>query len=433
MDRRTLLLSSLGLAVTPPPQGVNLSLLAVQDLGTGVAGTPSVDAAFDAWREGFIAKAVAKGLPEDRVRAELGPLTPDAHVIALDHRQPELTKPISSYLATATSASNIAKGQANLAAQQQAIVAISDQSGVPGEIMVAVWGMESAYGAVQGSDDVLRSMATLAADGRRRTLYESELIAALRILVSGEASRGQMRGSWAGAMGQTQFMPSDYLAFAVDGDHDGKRDIWGSAVDALASTANFLARKAAWRREGAVQVEVVVPRDKGFDYSLTEGPMKPVAEWQAMGITAPMGIPDPATHGDVAGLIMPMGWQGPGFLIYPNHMAIRAYNNSTAYALGVGLLASRIAGGGPLVQPWPDDQPLTLADRMAAQQALAALGFDPGGADGVIGTGTRKAARAWQVARGLPADGYLSFDLIQRLKAEAGIVQPAPTTASGAA
>ena len=170
MDRRTLLLSSLGLAVTPPPQGVNLSLLASQDLGTGVAGTPSVDAAFDAWREGFIAKAVAKGLPEDRVRAELGPLTPDAHVIALDHRQPELTKPISSYLATATSASNIAKGQANLAAQQQAIVAISDQSGVPGEIMVAVWGMESAYGAVQGSDDVLRSMATLAADGRRRAL-----------------------------------------------------------------------------------------------------------------------------------------------------------------------------------------------------------------------------------------------------------------------
>jgi membrane-bound lytic murein transglycosylase B len=126
-------------------------------------------------------------------------------------------------------------------------------------------------------------------------------------------------------------------------------------------------------------------------------------------------------------LIMPMGWQGPGFLIYPNHMAIRAYNNSVAYALGVGLLADRIAGAPPLAQAWPDEKPLTLADRIAAQQALAALGFDPGGADGVIGTGTRKAARAWQVSRQLPADGYLSFDLIQRLKAEAGIAASAPT------
>lgn len=433
MDRRAFLFSTVGLSVAPLPAG--LSFFAQPDMGGGAASpspTPSpVDVAFAAWRESFIPKAVAKGLPEDRVRAELMALTPDTHVIALDHRQPELTKPISNYLNTSTSASNIAKGQAGLAAQRAALTPIEEKTGVPAEIIVAVWGMESAYGAVQGSDDVLRSLATLASDGRRRAWAEGELLAALKILVSGEATRSQLRGSWAGAMGQTQFSPSDYLNFAVDGDGDGRRDIWGSSVDALASTANFLSKKAAWRREGAVQVEVVVPR-QGFDYSLTEGPMKSIAAWKAMGLTAPGGFPDPATHGDAASLIMPMGWQGPGFLIYPNHMAIRAYNNSTAYALGVGLLAARIGGAPPLSQPWPDDKPLTLNDRIAAQQALAALGFDPGGTDGVIGVGTRKATRAWQASRQLPADGYLSFDLIQRLKAEAGIVDPMPIAGASA-
>ena len=421
MDRRTLLFATAGLLMAPVPQSVSRTLAGLQALGSGdPLPPPPIDTAFAAWREAFVAKAVAKGLPEARVRAELEGVAPDPHVITLDHRQPELTKPISNYLNTATSASNIAKGQAGLAANRAVLNPVIDRTGVPGEIIVAIWGMESAFGAVQGSDDVIRSLATLAYDGRRAAWAEGELIAALKIIVSGEASRGQLRGSWAGAMGQTQFTPSDFLNFAVDGDGDGRRDIWGSSRDALASTANFLSRKAAWRREGATQVEVVVPR-QGFDYSVTEGPMKSIDAWKALGLIAPRGFPDPSTHGDAAGLIMPMGWQGPGFLIYPNHMAIRAYNNSVAYALGVGLLADRIAGAPPLAQAWPDEKPLTLADRIAAQQALAALGFDPGGADGVIGTGTRKAARAWQVSRQLPADGYLSFDLIQRLKAEAGI------------
>ena len=429
MDRRAFLLSTAGLALTPLPQGLNLSLLGLQDVGgSGPAPSPPADPAFVAWREAFITKAVAAGLPEAPVRAELDGLTPDPHVIALDHRQPELTRPISAYLNTATSASNITKGQAALQSQAQALVPIVARYGVPAEILVAIWGIESAYGATQGSDDVLRSLATLAFDGRRGAWAEAELIDALRIIVAGEATRMQLRGSWAGAMGQTQFTPSDYLNFAVDADGDGRRDIWGSPPDALASTANFLDHKAAWRPNGAVQVEVVVPR-QGFDYSLTDGPMKPIADWQAMGLTAPAGFPDPAVHGDAAGLIMPMGWRGPGFLIYPNHLAIRVYNNSTAYALGVGLLAGRIAGGPPLSQPWPDDPPLTLNDRIAAQQSLAALGFDPGAQDGVIGAGTRRAARAWQASRGLPADGYLSFDLIQRLKAEAGVASP-PTGAA---
>ncbi len=426
MHRRALLFSTVGLVLAPLPQA--LAALGLQP-SPDEASPITADPAFLAWRDAFVAKAAAKGLPEIGVRAELEGLTPDPHVITLDHRQPELTRPISAYLNTAVSASNIARGRAGLVAQQAALETIVARYGVPAEILVAIWGMESGFGAVQGSDDVLRSLATLAFDGRRGAWAEGELIAALKIILSGEATRAQLRGSWAGAMGQTQFMPTDFLSFAVDGDGDGRRDIWGSPADALASSANFLSHKAAWRTAGAVQVEVVVPR-QDFDYSVVEGPMKPIADWMALGLTAPNGLPDPAVHGDRAGLIMPMGWQGPGFLIYPNHMAIRAYNNSTAYALGVGLLAGRIAGGPPLAQAWPDDKPLTLADRMDAQKALLALGFDPGGQDGVIGTGTRKAARAWQAARGLPADGYLSFDLIQRLKTEAGVTTPSATAES---
>ena len=391
-------------------------LAGLQDSGPALPA----DEAFAAWRESFIPKAVAKGIPEARVRAELERITPDQNVIARDHRQPELTKPISNYLSTSTSAANISKGQAAITARHAALGPIVDHYGVPAEVLVAIWGMESAFGAIQGSDDVVRSLATLAFDGRRRAWAEGELIAAFRIVDTGEARRDQLRGSWAGAMGQTQFMPSDYLNFAVDGDGDGRRDIWGSPIDALASAANFLSRKAAWRAEGAIQVEVVVPKHD-FDYAVTEGGQKSIAEWRRLGLTAPNGYPDPAVHGDAASLILPMGWQGPGFLVYPNHTAIKAYNNSTAYALGVGLLAGRIGGAPGVAQPWPEDRPLTLDDRIGAQQALQKLGFDPGGQDGVIGTGTRRAARGWQQARGLPADGYLSWDLIQRLKAEAGV------------
>lgn len=429
MDRRTLLLSSLGLAITPPPPSSTGQGGGASAPAPGVsAAPPALDPAFVAWREGFVAKAVAKGLPEARVRAELDGVTPDPHVVTLDHRQPELTKPISNYLANVTSPANIAKGQANLAAQQAVLVPIVAKTGVPSEILVAVWGMESAYGAVQGSDDVIRSLATLAFDGRRQAWAEGELVAALKIIVSGEAERSRLKGSWAGAMGQTQFMPSDYLSFALDADGDGRRDIWGSAPDALASTANFLAHKAAWRPGQSWAREVVVP--KGFDYALADNGGKRWAEWQALGVSCADGSGvRPQDAQEAATLLLPMGWQGPGFLAWPNHFAIRAYNNSTSYALGVGLLADRIAGGGPLVQPWPADRPLTLQDRIDAQRALTQLGFDTQGTDGVIGTNTRKAARAWQIARHLPADGYLSYDLIQTLKAEAGIIA-APATSN---
>ena len=220
-------------------------------------------------------------------------------------------------------------------------------------------------------------------------------------------------------MGQTQFLPSVFLATAVDGDNDGLRDIWGSTADALFSTGNYMA-KAGWKRGESWAREAILPT--GFDYSVVETLKQPLAAWTALGLRRADGLPwSTADQAAQAGLILPSGAGGPAFLTFPNHMAIRRYNNSTAYALGVGLLADRFSGMGPLVTPWPYEAPLSLADRMAAQTALAKVGFDPGPADGVIGSGTRTALRAWQKARGLPADGYLSVDIVRRLRADAGV------------
>jgi hypothetical protein len=220
-------------------------------------------------------------------------------------------------------------------------------------------------------------------------------------------------------MGQTQFIPTAYLATAVDGDGDGRRDIWNSSADALASAANLL-RQGGWARGQDWAREVAAPA--GFDFSLTEGPKKTPREWEALGVRRADGLPWPAADAETpAQLVAPTGAQGPLFLLFPNHFAIRKYNNSLAYALGVGLLADRFAGKRPLVRAWPTETPLSLVDRMTAQRALASLGFDPGTADGLVGLKTRDALRAWQKARGLVADGYLSPEVIQKLKTEAGV------------
>ncbi len=421
MDRRAFLFSTAWLAVAPAP---NLFQGAAQMGGGGPPQGPASDTVFDAWKAAFINKAAAQGLSRDQVTGALAGVIPDPHVVALDQRQPEFSKPVSGYINSTVSAGRVAEARSHLAAIRSWLDPIADHYQVPAEILVSIWAVESGFGQIQGDDDVIRSYATLAVEGRRQAFAEDELIGALRILFSGEATRGQLKGSWAGAMGQTQFTPLDYLAYAVDGDGDGKRDIWGSAPDALASTANFMAKKGHWQPEQSAQIEVAV-HAAGFDYALVEGSAKTPGEWAALGVTPvdPRGVPDP-DRAVAATLIMPMGWQGPGFLAFPNHMAIRAYNNSTSYALAVGLLADRIGGGGPIVQAWPADQPISLDDRKAAQQALASLGFYAGEVDGLLGTGTRKAARLWQQSEHLPADGYLSYALIQRLKAQTRVVTP---------
>jgi len=372
---------------------------------------------FTGWLHGFIGEAILEGLPAEVVTREMSGLYPDPRIIALDGRQPEFAKPVSDYIRGAVSEDRIAIARRKMAAQPR-LPAIEARYGVPREVLVAIWGMETGFGAIMGDFDVIRSIATLAAAGRRREWAEGQLIAALRIIAGGEASRSQLRGSWAGAMGQTQFEPDTYLSTAVDGDGDGKRDIWGSSADALASAANLLA-KAGWVRGQRWDREVILP--SGFDYSVSEGPKQSPKAWDALGVrTADRRGWSEADRAARAQLLLPSGAAGPAFLAFDNHFVIRQYNNSTAYALGVGLLADRIAGDPPLVTPWPHEDPLSLADRMAAQVALTRLGFDPGGQDGVVGAKTRAALRQWQKSRRLPADGYLSLDMIARLKADAG-------------
>ena len=408
---------SLGVA-SPRPQPVSGASAVPAVPAPSASLTPSGDPNFDAWLSGFYNRARDAGVPAAVLDRELAGLTPDPRASALDSKQPEFSKPVGDYVKGVVSDARVVQGR-QFRDSLSYLPTIEQRYGAPREIVLAIWAMESAFGKIQGDMDVIRSLATLAADGRRRGWAEGELIASLKIVGSGEATRSRLKGSWAGAMGQTQFLPSVFLATAVDGDNDGVRDIWGSTADALFSTGNYMS-KAGWKRGESWAREVILP--PGFDYSVVEGPKDTPSGWAAKGVKRAGGLPwSAADQAAQAGLILPSGAAGPAFLVFPNHMAIRRYNNSTAYALGVGLLADRFAGEGPLITPWPYEVPLALADRMAAQTALAKLGFDPGPADGVIGSGTRTALRAWQKSRSLPADGYLSIDLVRKLRDEAGL------------
>ena len=390
----------------------------------------SGDVAFDAWRQGFLVRAMERGIPAQVLSTEITGLTPDPSVVALDGNQPELVRSPGAYMGGVVSEVRIAAGR-----EKRSTLPfwgrLETTYGVPRDILLGVWALESNFGEIQGSRDVIRSLATLAADGRRRDWAEGELVAALRMIATGAVTRAQLVGSWAGAMGQTQFMPSTYLIDAADGDGDGRKDIWASQADALASAANLLAR-AGWRRSEGWHREVVLP--EGFDYALTDAGREPWAAWAARGVRLAPSSPrlSAADMAANASILVPAGARGPAFLALPNHYIIRRYNNSVLYALGVGLLADRIGGGGALRTPWPVDAPLSRQDRMDAQTALRAQGFDPGEPDGRIGTRSRQALRAWQTARRLPADGYLSPDMVSRLRAEPAPVPAPPAPATNA-
>ncbi|MCI3131866.1 lytic murein transglycosylase [Phenylobacterium aquaticum] len=429
MDRRSFLVLLLAGCADPTP---NL-LPAVSPLPAAptpqspapvVSPTQSGDPGFDGWARDFYGRAVKAGLPSELLDRELAGLVSDPRVLTLDSRQPEFAKPFGDYIKGVISDDRIAIGQRKRAELASVITDIETRYGVSADVVMGVWAVETGFGAVMGSFDVVRCMATLAADGRRRQFAEDQLMAALKIIGSGEFPRSQLYGSWAGAMGQTQFIPTTFLSTAVDEDGDGKRDIWGSSADALASAANLLA-KGGWVRGQTWAHEVTVP--DGFDYSLTEGPRETPDWWARLGVVRADGLPwITADQTAKCMLIAPTGATGPKFLLLPNHFVIRKYNNATTYALGVGLLADRFGGAGPLIQAWPYEIPLSLADRITAQQALAALGFDPGEADGVIGVNTRSALRAWQKARGMIADGYLSMQMVGLLKAEVPTAGPPP-------
>ena len=363
---------------------------------------------FERWKQGFLSRH--PGARRARYEQELSGLSPDPSVIRLDRNQPEFSRTAGAYIQNAVTAARVAEARQRTDALPWAV---SQRFGVPSEILVGIWAQESAFGQIQGDYDVIRSLATLAYDGRRRDWAEAQLKDALDIVIDGRRARSGLKGSWAGAMGQTQFMPDNYLRLGVDQTGDGQVDIWGSDADALASAANLLAN-AGWRRGQTWGYEVVLPA--GFDYSLAESDRRPWRFWATQGVTlARGGAPTDAEALEGAAILLPQGARGPDFLALPNHYVIRRYNNSVSYALAIGLTADGIAGKPGLVGTWPDDAPLTREQRFGAQTALSRLGFDPGGIDGVVGAGTRAALRRWQLANGRLADGYLTAALADEL------------------
>lgn len=363
---------------------------------------------FEGWKQGFLARK--GGARRADYARELEGLTPDPTVIRLDRNQPEFSKPAGAYVQNAVTPVRIAQAKQRIDRVPWSVV---QRFGVPSEILVGVWAQESAFGQVQGDYDVIRSLATLAYDGRRRDWAEGQLRDALDIVVDGRRERTGLKGSWAGAMGQTQFMPDNYLRLGVDQDGDGKVDIWRDDADALASAANLLAQ-AGWKRGQGWGYEVTLP--SGFDYAEAEGSKHNWAYWAAKGVRlAQGGTPSGAEALEEATILLPQGANGPAFLALPNHYVIRRYNNSVSYALAIGLTADGIMGKPGLTKAWPNDPSMTRDQRIGAQRALTQLGYDTQGVDGVIGSNTRAALRRWQIANNRIADGYLTPALADEL------------------
>jgi membrane-bound lytic murein transglycosylase B len=378
------------------------------------------DAAFERFVAGFWPQAKKADITRATYdRAFAGITAHDPEVLEKANYQPEFVKTIGEYLATAVSDARVETGKEMLAAWKPWLDRIEARSGVQRQILVAIWGMESNFGKVLDDPavvkSVIRSLATLACcDPKRGKFGRSQLIAAMKILQRGDVPANRFTGSWAGAMGHTQFIPTSYLAFSADADGDGKVDIWTNIPDALATAANLLV-KNGWRKGETWGYEVVLP--SGFNYArVDEKAGRPLADWQKMGVkrATGAGFPHPEQK---AKLILPAGARGPAFLILPNFNVIKRYNNATSYALGVGLLSDRIVGAPPLGASWPADmRPLTGAQVEELQRLLAQKGYDPGDIDGKAGPGTRDAIRAYQADKGLPADGNPSTAILDFLK-----------------
>ncbi|MDI3337670.1 lytic murein transglycosylase [Defluviimonas aestuarii] len=374
----------------------------------------TANAGFDHWIAGFRNRAMAQGISKAVLDRSFDGIDYNADVIQKDRNQSEFTKTIWDYLDSAASDTRIANGKAALAAHRDLLGRIEAVYGVEKEVVVAIWGLESAYGTFRGSTPMIEALATLAYDGRRGAFFESQLIAALTIVQAGDVDPRAMTGSWAGAMGHTQFIPTSYLDYAVDFTGDGKRDIWSDdPSDALASTAAYLSG-FGWTKGQPWGVEVRLP--DGFDVELTgERIKKSPADWAALGIRDVAGNPV-SDHGP-ASILLPAGAKGAAFMIFQNFHVIERYNTADAYVIGVGHLADRIRGGDPIRADWPrEDRALLLAERRELQERLTSAGFDTQGVDGKIGPNTIAAIRAFQRKAGLVPDGYASLDILKRLR-----------------
>jgi lytic murein transglycosylase len=374
INRRFFGLGLMGLGLAASSRGVPGSMRTNTPAGLPDDLRPVPNAAYDAWVASFRGRAAAQGISQNTLEAAFRGTGYLPGVVTRDRNQTEFSRTLEDYLSIATSDERVQKGRAAFARHRGTLNALEDRYGVDARIITAIWGLESFYGERRGQVPVISATSTLAFDGRRGRFFEQQLIAALRILQNGDIPASQMTGSWAGAMGHTQFIPTSYLEFAVDYTGDGRRDIWSDdPSDALASAAAYLQRNGWTRGLG----------------------------W---GSESPNGALQPQPG-------------GPRFATTRNFRVIKRYNNSDAYAIGVGHLADRIGGAGPLRASFPPDaNGLTKADRITLQQRLTGLGFDTQGADGVIGSNTEAAIRAYQSSRGLPVTGTPSQALLQSLR-----------------
>lgn len=370
---------------------------------------------FAQWRAELRMEALNEGISPLLFEQAFAGLTPDPQVIAADQSQPEFSRPVWEYLDSAVSSWRVARGKALLAEQAKTLSSIEQRYQVEPSVLVAVWGMESSFGRQIGDKSVIRSLATLAYEGRRSAFWRTQLLAALHILQEGDTTINGMIGSWAGAMGQTQFMPATYRQYAVDFDGNGRRDIWRSSADALASAANYLSL-SGWQHGQPWGLEVQLPSN-GFDYAIADGQLKKtIAQWQALGVK-PRDPINTHLEQQNAALFLPSGHQGPAFLLLDNFNSILKYNNSTSYALAIGLLSNALQGDYRTLSPWPKhERMLSRQERTELQTRLNQMGFDSGKPDGIIGVNSREAVRSFQQAQGLPADGHPNETLLNAVR-----------------
>lgn len=377
---------------------------------------PDADLQFYDFVHRFRTTALKEGIEASVYDRAMAGISLNDHIIELNTKQPEFTQSIWDYLDSAVSDLRVQHGREALGAHATVLNSLQSRYGVPKEILVAIWGIETNYGQQMGRYDMFEALATLGYDGPRARYARRELIAAFRMVQQDGFKPRDMLSSWAGAFGQTQFTPTTFLAHAVDGNGDGRKDLWHSLADALASTASML-EEAGWRRGEPWGYEVRLPQN--FPHREARlSKAQPLAHWRALGVTTALGHRLPEGPADSA-ILLPAGARGPAFLVFHNFRMILRYNNAVSYALAVGLLADRIAGDVGVVHDWPrDETPLSRDEKMAFQRDLKALGYDPGPVDGRIGAHVRAALRAYQHARGLPADGFATQALLERMERE---------------
>jgi lytic murein transglycosylase len=368
LGRRNFLVGSVALSACAPRLPIEAGGARVNEWAT------APDPGYDAWVAGFLPRARAAGIPEATLQSAFAQAGFIPAVVEKDRNQAEFSRSLQDYLLTGVSDARVENGRAAMARHAQTLAGVEATYGVDKEVVAAIWGMESSYGTRKGDVPIVSALSTLAYEGRRAQFFETQLLSALRILARGDTTPQAMKGSWAGAMGHTQFIPTSFESLAVDFTGDGRRDIWGEdPSDALASTANYLAR-SGWRR----------------------------------------GEPWASQGGSGGRIIEPAG--APAFRVYPNFDVIKRYNNADAYAIAVGHLSDRLRGRPPLAGLFSSERALTQAERVELQERLTAAGFDTGGTEGTVGPRTVQAIRAFQASRGLPQTGFAEPSLLQALR-----------------